>query len=552
MRLIDRRLGILFVGFALLFSVALARAAWLQGVRGGALAADAHSQQTEKLVVPGRRGRVLDRTGKVLAVSEDAADVTATPYQVPDPDATATRLAPLVGVPAGELADKLADRSSGFAYLARKVDLRAAQQIRDMEIPGIQLIPDSRRIYPQGELASQLIGAVGVDNQGLTGLEQGEEDTVGGQNGEQEIVRDATGAPIRLEQVRPATTGQDLRLTIDAAIQSKTEDALQEVADTYDPIGATAIVIDPKSSDVLAMANWPPFDPSDLSAATEEELTNRATNYTYEPGSTFKAFTVAAGLEDRKVTPQTSFYLPPEIKIYDRTIGEAEGRGPIDLDVSQILAQSSNVGAVKIGLAVGADSFDRWIRAFGFGRATGVGYPGEEKGIVPARDDYSGSTMGNLPIGQGLAVTPMQMVEAYSAIANGGILRPPRILEQVGADPVAQKPGSRVITPRVSEQLRRMLEGVLEPGGTAASVSVPGYKLAGKTGTAQKVNDDGTYSESRYVASFVGFAPARDPGLLVAVMVDEPKVVHVGAEVAAPAFGDIAQFALPYLGISPN
>ncbi|MGZ5376102.1 MAG: peptidoglycan D,D-transpeptidase FtsI family protein, partial [Solirubrobacterales bacterium] len=283
MRLIDRRLGILFVGFALLFSVALARAAWLQGVRGGALAADAHSQQTEKLVVPGRRGRVLDRTGKVLAVSEDAADVTATPYQVPDPDATATRLAPLVGVPAGELADKLADRSSGFAYLARKVDLRAAQQIRDMEIPGIQLIPDSRRIYPQGELASQLIGAVGVDNQGLTGLEQGEEDTVGGQNGEQEIVRDATGAPIRLEQVRPATTGQDLRLTIDAAIQSKTEDALQEVADTYDPIGATAIVIDPKSSDVLAMANWPPFDPSDLSAATEEELTNRATNYTYEP-----------------------------------------------------------------------------------------------------------------------------------------------------------------------------------------------------------------------------------------------------------------------------
>jgi cell division protein FtsI/penicillin-binding protein 2 len=551
MRLIDRRLGILFAGFALLFSVALARAAWLQGVRGGALAADAHSQQSEKVIVPGRRGRVLDRTGKVLAVSEDAADVTATPYQVPDPEATATRLAPLVDVPAAELADKLADRSSGFAYLARKVDLRAAQQIREMEIPGIQLVPDSRRVYPQGELASQLIGAVGIDNQGLTGLEQGEEDTIGGKDGEQEIVRDATGAPLRLEQVRTATTGQDLRLTIDAAIQSKAEDALQQVADTYDPKGATAIVIDPKSSDVLAMANWPPFDPADIADATEEQLTNRATNYTYEPGSTFKAFTVAAGLSDRKVTPETSFYLPSELKIYDRTIGEAEDRPPIDLTVSQILAQSSNVGAVKIGLAVGADSFDRWIHAFGFGRSTGVGYPGEEKGIVPARDDYSGSTMGNLPIGQGLAVTPMQMVEAYTAIANGGILRPPRMIEQIGADPVAQKPGARVITPHVSEQVRQMLEGVLEPGGTAASVSVPGYKLAGKTGTAQKVNDDGTYSESRYVASFVGFAPADNPGLLVAVMVDEPKVIHVGAEVAAPAFGEIAQFALPYLGISP-
>lgn len=552
MRRIDGRVGLLFCLFTLLFSVALARAAWLQGVRGGELGASAHLQQTDTIPVPGTRGRVLDRNGKVLAVSEDAATVVATPYQVTDPVGTAERLAPLMDVPASDVAEKLSDRASGFAYLARKVDLRSADQIRALNIPGISLIPDSRRVYPQGDLASQLIGAVGIDNQGLTGLEQGDQDVLGGQDGEQTVVKDALGKPIRLEQTKPATTGSDVKLTIDAAIQDRTEQALEQIGETYSPAGATAIVINPRTSDVLAMANWPPFDPSDVAGASDAQLANRTTNFTYEPGSTFKAFTVAAALEDHKVTPSTSFYLPSEIQVYDRTIGEAEAREPIDLTVSQILAQSSNVGAVKVGQAVGATRFDHWIRAFGFGTPTGVGFPGEERGIVPALGDYSGSTMGNLPIGQGLAVTPIQMVQAYAAIANGGILRPPRIAEQVGADTVAPRAGHRVLDARTAAQLRHMLEGVLEPGGTAASVSVPGYKLAGKTGTAQKVDADGTYSETRYVGSFIGFAPATNPGLLVAVIVDEPQGSHLGAEVAAPAFGDIAEFALPYLGIPPN
>ncbi len=552
MKRINARLGLLFLFFTLLFSGALARAAWLQGVEGGSLSASATAQQSEEVIVPGTRGRVLDRTGKVLAVSEDAATVIATPYQVPDPDRAATELAPLVGVPAGDLAEKLSDRASGFAYLAHKVDLRSAEEIRKLEIPGISMVPDSRRLYPQGDLASQLIGAVGLENQGLTGLEEGEQDTLGGEDGRQEIVRDATGEPIRFEQTKPATTGKDVKLTIDAAIQDQTEQALADIGETYSPKGATAIVMDPRSSDVLAMANWPPFDPNDLSDATEAQLDNRATNYTYEPGSTFKAFTVAAGLEDKTVTPNTSFYLPPTIRLYDRVIGEAEERGPLDLTVSQILAQSSNVGAVKIGLGVGADSFSRWIDAFGFGKSTETGFPGEEQGIVPERDDYSGSTMGNLPIGQGLAVTPMQMMQAFGAIANGGILRPPRLIEDVGGQPTAPQAGHRVIDARTSAQIRRMLEGVVEEGGTAASVDVAGYQAAGKTGTAQKVDSDGTYSDTRYVASFIGFAPASKPGLLVAVIVDEPQGQHLGAEVAAPAFSEIAQFALPYLGISPN
>jgi len=552
MRIIDRRLGLLFCAFCLIFSFALVRAFWLQGVRGGALRAEARDQQVTRVTIPGQRGRVLDRNGKVMAASEDAADVIATPYQVKDAARTALRLHDILGEPSAELADALSDRSSGFAYLARKIDPTTASKVENLGIAGISTVPTSRRFYPQGELASQVIGAVGTENQGLTGIEHSENDVLGGANGEQDVVHDALGRPLRMETVTPPSVGEDVQTTIDAAIQDVTESALFEAAEHYEAKGAAAVVMNPNTGEVLAMANWPTFDPSDLADATPDELENRATGFTYEPGSTFKAFTVASALEDRVVTPSTSFYLPSEIRVYDRTIGEAHERPPIDATVAQILAQSSNVGAVTIGLKEGADRFSQWINRFGFGRPTGLDFPGEERGIVPARDDYSGSTMGNLPIGQGLAVTPMQMATGYSAIANGGTVRRPTLLKSVGGQPVDHDGDAhRVIGARTSAQLRRMLEGVLEPGGTASSVSVPGYVLAGKTGTAQKV-ENGTYSDSRYVASFVGFAPAQRPKLLVAVVVDEPLYVHTGGEVAAPVFGEIAEFALPYLGISPR
>ena len=552
MRHIDRRLGLLFCAFLLVFSFALVRSFWLQGVQGGALRAEARSQQVTRVTIPGERGRVLDRNGKVLAASEDAADVIATPYQVKDPARTALRLHDVLDVPTTEISEALSDRSSGFAYVAHKVDATTAERVEKLDITGISTVPTSRRIYPQGELASQVVGAVGSENQGLTGLEHSENDVLGGANGEQDVVHDALGRPLRMETVTPPSVGEDVQTTIDAAIQDKTEEALDEAAEHYQAKGAAAIVMNPNTGEVLAMANWPTFDPNDLAEATSDELENRTTGFTYEPGSTFKAFTVASALEDHVVTPNSSFYLPSEIHVYDRTIGESHPRPPITATTAQILAQSSNVGAVTIGLKEGADRFAQWINRFGFGQPTEVGFPGEERGIVPARDDYSGSTMGNLPIGQGLSVTPMQMATAYSAIADGGILRRPKLVESVGGEPVSSdEDAHRVITPRVSAQLRSMLEGVLAPGGTASEVSVPGYVLAGKTGTAQKV-EDGTYSDSKYVASFVGFAPAAHPKLLVAVVVDEPLYVHTGGEVAAPVFGKIAEFALPYLGISPN
>ncbi len=561
MTLVDRRVGLLFAAFVGLLALVLVRAVWVQGVNGAKLGAEAQSQQTESVVVPGSRGTIRDRNGNKLAVSEDAVTVFATPYQVTDPGEAAHKLAKLIdGSSETEILESLADRESGFAYLARKVDLSTAQEIQELDLPGIAMLPDSRRIYPQGELASQVIGSVGVDNQGLTGLEASEETVLHGTDGEREVVRDALGDELERNTIAGAQTGADLRLTLDADLQAETERVLAGIGEKYQPDGATAIVMDPRDSEVLAMANWPSFDPTAPGEAEDEELRNMATGFTYEPGSTFKAFTVAGALEDGVVTPQTTFPLPASIQVADRTIEEAhEGVSYGTLSVSKILAYSSNVGAVTVGLALNdefgspyySDRFDTWIRRFGFGEPTGIPYPGEERGIMIPPDAYSGSTMGNLPIGQGLSVTPMQMAAAYSAIASDGVLRPPRLILEEDGEPVDPGPTSRVITPETAAKLREMLEGVLAPGGTAQEVSVPGYTLAGKTGTAQKVVD-GTYSDTQFVASFVGFAPAEDPQLLVSIVVDDPKGDIYGGTVAAPGFEEIANYALPYLGIPPS
>lgn len=547
MRVIERRIGLLFAGFLFCFVVVGARAFWLQGVQGSTLASQAISQQTEAIVLPSLRGSVLDRRGNALAASEDTATVFAVPPEVTKPTLAAEKLAPILDLSESKVLSAVTAETT-YSVLAKQVTLPTAKRIERLELQGIGQDPDSRRTYPQGELAAQVIGAVGSENQGLTGLERGEEDVLRGTDGERRIVTDATGEPIRLETAQEAEDGEDIQLTLDPAIEQKTEEALAEVGEAYAPRGATAIVMNPRNSQILAMANWPPVDLSDLSSASSEDLMNRATGFTYEPGSTFKAFTVAAALQEKEVTPETSFYLPSQLHVADRIIEDAEARPPVTLTVAQILAESSNVGAATIGLKLGDRRFSKWIDRFGFGRPTGVQFPAEEQGLVPELDEYSGSTMGNLPIGQGLGVTPMQMMAGYAAIANGGTLRRPQLIEKIGDEEVPEPKGHRVIDAAVAAQVREMLIGVLQAGGTASEVSVPGYTLAGKTGTAQ-VAENGTYSETKYIASFIGFAPAEDPQLLVSVIVDEPQGEIYGGSVAAPAFGKIAAFALPYLGV---
>jgi cell division protein FtsI (penicillin-binding protein 3) len=551
-RLLERRIGFLFAVFLALLALGGLKAAWLGVVKAGTLKRAAATQQDAQITVPARRGAIEDRDGIELAVSQPAVTIAATPYLVRDPAGVASRLAPLLDRHDDELIKQLARRDTGFVYLARRVSPRIAHRVQRMDIEGLEFIPEFKRLYPRDWMASQLLGATGTDNQGLAGLEYSLDEHLRGRDGERKLTKDALGDTIDLRETKRTVAGQNVRLTLDAAVQDRAEEVLAQVGEEYKPKGATAIVMDPRDGGILALANWPQVDANNPGDAPDFARQDRAIGATYEPGSTFKAFTVAGALEQHEVTPDTTFNLGPTIKIADREIEEAHAAGYRTLTTAEILKESSNVGAVTIGLRLGATDFDKWVRRFGFGKPTGIDLPGEEQGIVLPVSQYSGASMGNLPIGQGIAVTPMQMASAYAAIANGGILRAPHIVEDVGPRPAAKPRGHRIISEATAASLRRMLEGVFGPGGTASGAGIDGYVMAGKTGTAEKPDASGGYSKTKFVSSFVGFAPARRPKLLVAVMVDEPQGDIYGGTVAAPAFREITSFALQYLKIAPR
>ncbi len=515
-------------------------------VKAGELSDRAVSQQVEDLDVPARRGTIFDRHGVELAVSEEAVTVFANPFLIKEPTRVAAKLSPLLGRPQPELLGKLANKKTGFVYLKRKLDPSSGDRVKKLKLEGIGTVTEPKRSYPQRALASQLLGSVGTDGYGLAGLEQSRERTLKGTNGKRRLVKDAMGEPVQIVETERARSGADVQLTLDAAIQARAETVLGQVGQKYRPRGATALVMDPRSGQVLALANWPRVDGNAVGEAPPYARQNRAVAANYEPGSTFKAFTVAGALEEKLIEPQSEFDLPPTLQVADREIKESHPRGQVTLTVADILAQSSNVGSVKIGMELGPQRFDHWVRRFGFGKGTNVDLPGEATGIVPKPSEYSGSSMGNLPIGQGIAVTPVQMATAYSAIANHGVSQSPYIVRGNG------RQGRRVLSRRTADRVSKMLEGVLGPGGTAQEAKVKGYRLAGKTGTAEKADPRGGYSKDKFVASFIGYAPAGDPRLLVAVMVDEPKGDIFGGTVAAPAFEQIMDFALPYLKIPPR
>jgi cell division protein FtsI (penicillin-binding protein 3) len=551
-RLIERRIGFLFAVFLGLLLLGGAKAAWLGVVKAGTLKRAAATQQKADIIVPARRGAIMDRDGIELAVSQPAVTIAATPYLVKDPARVAARLAPLVDRREEDLIKQLARRDTGFVYLARSIPPRRARRVQRMKIEGLEFIPEFKRIYPRDWMASQLLGVTGTDNHGLAGLEYSLDDHLHGSDGERKLTKDALGDTIDLRETKRTVPGSDVRLTLDAAIQDRAEEVLAQVGEEYKPKGATAIVMDPRDGGILALANWPQVDANNPGDAPDYARQDRAIGATYEPGSTFKAFTVAGALEQGEVTPDTSFDLPPTIKVADREIGESHPVGYRTLTTAGILKESSNVGAIMIGQRLGADDFDKWVRRFGFGKPTGIDLPGEEQGIVLPVSKYSGASMGNLPIGQGIAVTPMQMATAYAALATGGILRPPHIVEDVAGKAAPKPRGHRIISEATAASLRRMLEGVFGPGGTASGAGIDGYVMAGKTGTAEKPDETGGYSKTKFVSSFVGFAPARRPKLLVAVMVDEPQGDIYGGTVAAPAFREITSFALQYLRIAPR
>ena len=553
MAALQQRIGALFGVFCLLLVLAAGRTAYLGVLRSGALRKAASTQQVTDEAVIAPRGTISDRNGVQLAVSEPAEDLSADPLLLGNPLSAAQRLAPLLGQSEAVVLRKLSQHS-GFVYLARGVPSATAEKVLALRIAGINGTPVMRRVYPRGALAAQLLGLVGTEGAGLTGLEYARNAELAGRSGDRRVISDAIGQPVSISEPHPVKPGSPLGLTIDANIQQRSEDVLAAVARVFKPKDATAIVMEPHTGSVLALANWPQTVPGDPAASGEEALEDRAVSFDYEPGSTFKVVAVSGALQQGLITPETGFDIPDQIQVADRTIHDDTEHPEETLTTAQILARSSNVGAIKIGALEGASAFDSWVHRFGFGAPTGVDVPGEERGLTLPLAKYSGSSMGNLPIGQGELVTPMQMATAYAAIANGGTLRAPHVVASVDGHPVPLPRGHRVISGTVAAEVRHMLEGVLARGGTASEVSIPGYQLAGKTGTASKIDPTtGAYSKTAFVASFIGFAPASDPKLLCAVVVDEPQTGSIyGGQVAAPAFGQIMSFALPYVGVAPE
>jgi cell division protein FtsI (penicillin-binding protein 3) len=552
---VDRRIGILFLAFLALLSFALMRAAYLGSLGAGSLQRAAATQQVTKLVIPAARGTITDSHGFALAMSESADDVVADPYLIKNPQVVAQQLAPLLGKPFTTVLADVTKPHTGFVYLAHRLPGTQAAAVQSaakrLHIDGINLIPQVKRFYPRSWEASQVLGFVGAQGEGLGGLEYKYNGVLGGHDGVRKVVSDARGQPISVNNVQPTVPGKTLRLTIDAPLQDYVEQVLAGVGAQYSPQGATAIVANPRTGAILALANWPRVNSNDPLAAPQLAWQDQAIGFSYEPGSTFKAITVAGALQDGLITPNSLFGIPPMLQVYDRQIHDAETHGFETLSVADILKRSSNIGADEIGMKLGAQRFDYWVHRFGFGSPTGVDLPGEQRGIVLHAWQYSGTSIATLPFGQGEEVTPIQMVEAYDAIANGGVLRAPHIVASIGGQPARVPRAKRILSPAVASELRGMLRGVLADGGTASGAAIPNWDMAGKTGTASIVVN-GKYSSAAYVASFIGMVPTNNPKLVVAVMVDRPQGSIDGGSVAAPAFQKIVGWAVPYLGISPN
>ena len=544
------RPGVLLVLLLALLVVVAGRLMWIQVVQAKELSGTAEHQRLRDLTTPARRGSVFDREGQPLAVTTDAKTIYAVPWQVKDATATASAIARVLGGDEKAYLKSL-KRSGSFSYLARKVDLQRATAVEKLGIDGIGFIDDSRRTFPSGRLAGQVLGFVGVDDKGLAGIEKQYDSTLAGTAGRIVAERDPRGHLIPgsiVSSVDPVD-GQDIYLTIDKDIQNQAELELAGAVRKFDAKGGTVLVLDPTNGEILAIASTPFFDPNDYGAASEDSKRAKAITDAYEPGSTMKSMTAAAVIDKGLYTPESMFHLPSTLKIGGYTIHESHARGAVDYSLSQIVTKSSNIGAVKLGQKLGKAALLDYISRFRLARKTGVDFPGESSGQMSA---WSPSSMGNLPFGQGLSVTPLQLARAVAAIANGGTLVTPHFLRSQGSIP-ATFPASPVpvISRAAATATTRMLTDVVRDG-TGTEAAVAQYEVAGKTGTAQKVRvGGGGYMKGVYVSSFIGFLPASAPRVLILVTIDSPRKGLYGGTVAAPAFSHLARFCVDHLRIAP-
>ena len=529
----------------------------VQAVEGAHYEAMANAQRVRSVDLAAERGTIFDRDGNELALSVPQQTVYADPRVVKDPDRYARKLAPLVDEDRSDLRDRLAQKLD-FVYVARKVDDRTAEKVKKLGLPGVGFVKESKRFYPAGSLAGPVLGFAGTDNEGLTGLERKYETLLRGKPGRLVAEEDPSGREIPATQrtAEAAERGGDLVLTLDQSLQYEVEKQLLAQVNGVTARGGTAIVADVQTGDVLAMASVTGGGSGSRAKLAPSTDANRPLAAIYEPGSTAKVITVAGALETNVVEPNTPFYVENNVQIDDKVFNDSEWHRPASWDVSEIMRRSSNVGIIRIAEKLGRGPLNLFQHAFGFGEKTPIEFPFESAGIMKEPNEYVSTDMGSIPIGYTTAVTPMQMLDVFVTIANGGVSRPPRLVAAtIDGEGVRRanrsEPGRRVVSAQTAAEVNQMLQGVVREGGTGEKAAISGYTVAGKTGTSRKP----PYEIPRYMASFAGFAPAENPRLAAIVVIDQPGAnndSYYGGKVAAPLFASIMKYALRLEQIAPT
>lgn len=552
------RIILVLVVFVLFYGVIFSRAVQLQIVEGESLEKKAGRQHVRIITVPSKRGTIFDRNLKELAVSLEVDSVFARPREMSDKALATETLSKVLPVKRAVLSKSLGG-DKGFVWLKRQLDLASEERSALLAVDGVGMVKEGRRFYPNDSLASNLIGFTGIDSDGLEGIELRLDKDLKGTPVVMKADKDARGNLLLFEDLEESVQGMDVVLTIDKNIQYIAEKALKKAVDSFEANAGTVIVMEPKSGDILAMATLPTFNPNEFREHVPSQWRNRSVTDSFEPGSTMKAFLLAAVLEDGVFDTNDILYCENgKYEVYDRTFHDTKKHGW--LSVGNIIKNSSNIGAIKMGEKLGRRRFHNYLEDFGFGEKTGIDLPGESSGVMAAGKKWSDIKRNTISFGQGVSVTAIQLVTAVSAIANGGYLMEPRIVKEVRTstgivvDKYNPSVKRRVISEATSKEVAQVLKSVVASDGTGARASTGlGFEVAGKTGTAQKVDKDkGGYSKDKYVVSFLGFAPADDPHLAIFVMVDEPKTGVAGGIAAAPVFREIVKETLPYLGVLPE
>ena len=535
----------LFTGFACLLC---ARVVDLQVVHGPQIARTAMDMRLGTVALPAVRGMITDVNGVPIATTVIARNVTVDQTLVSDPAGTAARLAPLLDLPVKTVQQRLTGTRK-FNYVAREVTPQTWTQIKELNLPGILSESTTRRAYPAGNLAASIVGYVGSEGHGLGGLEYGMDSTLAGVDGSQTVEwAGGQAIPTSMRNDVEPVNGVNVRLTIDADIQAQAERILAKRIAQTKAEGGDVIVMDPKTGDIVAMATYPTFDPNNALKSSDYAKRNEAVTDAFEPGSTSKIMTMAAVLEEGKASPTTKFTVPSTIKRGGTTFHDHDKHGVLHLTLNGILAKSSNIGTIQASELIGQKKFLGYLNKFGIGQSTGLHFPGESGGLIPkpGTDSWSDTSFPTLAFGQGLSVTALQATSVFATIANDGVRMTPRLV----ADS-ASKPGVRVVSATTAATVRQMLESVVSKDGTAPAAQIPGYRVAGKTGTANRFSSK-SHGYSGYTASFIGFAPADNPSLVVAVMIHNPRNGHFGSTVSGPVFRQVMMYALAQRKIPPS